>query len=177
MKRCLVRFLSKTLTSKPLAENWRQYDVKNDVKASKSSSRCHTRESSYTPHVRRHSLAPVGFTEIPVRYARIGNLQSYITDKFLQHVHGQQECYQLVINGCLETVDTENLFIFKAINCHVLPMQCQVMVINFHVSLGCLISSNGCIKFSWRSIFAKISALQISRKSIAHEIKQVYSIL
>ena len=30
----------------------------------------YARESSYTPHVRRHFLAPVGFTEIPVGYAR-----------------------------------------------------------------------------------------------------------
>ena len=46
--------------------NWRQ-NVKNDVK---TSYRSHARDSSYTPHVRRHFLAPVGFTEIPVGYAR-----------------------------------------------------------------------------------------------------------
>ena len=38
---------------------------------SKSSYWRHAWESSYTPHVRRHFLAPVGFTEIPVGYARI----------------------------------------------------------------------------------------------------------
>ena len=48
------------------AWNWRQ----NDVKTSKSSYWRHARESSYTPHVRRHLLAPVGFMEIPVGYAR-----------------------------------------------------------------------------------------------------------
>ena len=46
--------------------NWRQ-DVKNDVSTSKSS---YWRELSYTPNVRRHFLASVGFMEIPVRYAR-----------------------------------------------------------------------------------------------------------
>ena len=48
----------------------RKNDVKNDVKTSKLSSCCHARESFYTPRVRRHVLAPVGFTEIPVGYAR-----------------------------------------------------------------------------------------------------------
>ena len=47
--------------------NWRE----NDIKTSKSSYRRHTRESSYIPRVRRHFLAPIGFTEIPVGYARI----------------------------------------------------------------------------------------------------------
>ena len=45
--------------------NWRE----DDIKTSKSSYWRHARESSYTPHV-RHFLAPVGFTEIPVGYAR-----------------------------------------------------------------------------------------------------------
>ena len=49
--------------------NWRQ-DVKNDVETSKTSYWRHARESSYTPHVRRHFLAPVEFTAIPVGYAR-----------------------------------------------------------------------------------------------------------
>ena len=48
---------------------WRQY-VKNDIKMSKSSYWRPAGESSYTPHVRRHFLAAVGFTEIPVGYAR-----------------------------------------------------------------------------------------------------------
>ena len=56
------------LTSKRLAENdaktykmtWKRQIRHSDVK----------HKSSYTPHVRRHFLAPVGFTEIPVGYAR-----------------------------------------------------------------------------------------------------------
>ena len=47
--------------------NW----CENDVKTSKSSYWRHAWESSYTPRVRRHFLAPVGFMEIRVRYARI----------------------------------------------------------------------------------------------------------
>ena len=43
--------------------------VKNDDKT-KSSFWRHALESSYTPHVIRHFLAPVGLTEIPVGYAR-----------------------------------------------------------------------------------------------------------
>ena len=46
--------------------NWRE----NDIKTSKSSYWRHIRELSYTPLVRKHFLAPVGFTEIPVGYAR-----------------------------------------------------------------------------------------------------------
>ena len=53
------------LTSKRLAKN----DVKTSKMMSKSSYWRHVRESSYIPHVRRHFLAPVGFTEIPVGYA------------------------------------------------------------------------------------------------------------
>ena len=53
-----------------LTWKWRQ-DDKNDAKTSKSSYWHRARESSYTPHVRRHFLAPVGFTEIPVGYARM----------------------------------------------------------------------------------------------------------
>ena len=52
---------------------WRQ-DFQNEVKTSKSSYWRHARETSYTPHVRRHFLAPVGFTEILVGYARIQSL-------------------------------------------------------------------------------------------------------
>ena len=52
MKRCSVRFLSKTLTSKRLAENWRQHDVK-------TSKMCKTTFP-----------IPVGFAEIPVGYTR-----------------------------------------------------------------------------------------------------------
>ena len=48
---------------------WRKLPY-NDVKTSKSSYWRKARESSYTPQVRRHFLAPVGFTEIPVGYAR-----------------------------------------------------------------------------------------------------------
>ena len=55
------------LTSKRSAET----DVKNDTKTLKSSYWRHARESSYTPHVRRQFLAQVGFTEIPVGFARI----------------------------------------------------------------------------------------------------------
>ena len=51
--------------------NWRE----NEVKMSKSSYWRHARETSYTPHVRRHFLAPVGFAEIPVGYAR--NILAY----------------------------------------------------------------------------------------------------
>ena len=69
-----VRLLSYTLTSKRVAEtdmemtsrrhNWRQYVILTSC----------TNESSLTlPHVRRHFLAPVGFTEIPVGYARNGS--------------------------------------------------------------------------------------------------------
>ena len=43
---------------------------KIDVKTSKLSSWHHARELSYTPSVRQYFLVPVGFTEIPVRYAR-----------------------------------------------------------------------------------------------------------
>ena len=54
-----------------LTWTWRQ-NIKNDVQTSKSSYwRC-ARESSYTPHVRLHFRAPVGFTDIPVGYARNG---------------------------------------------------------------------------------------------------------
>ena len=35
----------------------------------------HARESSFISHVRRHFLAPVGFTEIPVGYARMSDLE------------------------------------------------------------------------------------------------------
>ena len=62
IKRCSVRFLSNTLTSKRLKENWRQHDVKTSKMTSKLSSWRHARESSYIPRVRRHFLAPVGFT-------------------------------------------------------------------------------------------------------------------
>ena len=47
--------------------NWHE----NDIKTSKSSYWRHARESSYTPHVKRHFLAPAGFTEISVGYARM----------------------------------------------------------------------------------------------------------
>ena len=47
IKRCSVRFLSKTLASKCLAENRRQ-DVENDVETSKLSSWRNARESSET---------------------------------------------------------------------------------------------------------------------------------
>ena len=63
VKKSSVRLLSYRLTSKRLAEN--------DVKTSKSSCWRHALESSYILHVIRHFLAPVGFTEIPVGYARI----------------------------------------------------------------------------------------------------------
>ena len=53
--------------------NWRENDVKtSNVKTSKSSYWRLARESSYTPHVKRHFLAPVGFTEISVGSARKG---------------------------------------------------------------------------------------------------------
>ena len=52
-----------------LSWKWCQ-GVKNEVKTSKSSYWCHARESFYTPHVRRHFLAPVWFTEISVGYAK-----------------------------------------------------------------------------------------------------------
>ena len=50
--------------------NWRENDVNMSNITSKSSYWHHARVSSYTPHVRRHFLAPVGFTEILVGYAR-----------------------------------------------------------------------------------------------------------
>ena len=50
--------------------NWRENDVKTSKMISKSLYWRHARESSYTPHVRQYFLAPVGFTEIPVGYAR-----------------------------------------------------------------------------------------------------------
>ena len=46
---------------------WKWCQVKM---TSKSAYWRHARESSYTSHVRRHFLAPVGFTETPVGYAR-----------------------------------------------------------------------------------------------------------
>ena len=42
--------------------------VKNEVKISYWH---HAQESSYTPHVRQHFLAPIGFTEILVGYAKM----------------------------------------------------------------------------------------------------------
>ena len=60
LKKCLVRLLSYILTSKGLA--------KTDVKMTLYW--CHAWELSYTPHVRRLFLAPVGFMEILVGYAR-----------------------------------------------------------------------------------------------------------
>ena len=61
----MVRFLSKTLTLKRLAEN--------DVKTCKMTSKCHNRrpdimhKSRLThPRVRRHFLVPVEFIKIPV---------------------------------------------------------------------------------------------------------------
>ena len=50
-----------------MTSTWHQ-DVKH---MSKTTFWRHARESSYTPHVRRHFLALVGFTEILVGYARI----------------------------------------------------------------------------------------------------------
>ena len=67
-----VRLLVYTLTSKHFAETDMKMTAtrQNDINTSKSSFWRHARESSYTPHVRRHFLAPIGFTEIPVGYAR-----------------------------------------------------------------------------------------------------------
>ena len=65
----MVRFLSYTLTSRLLAET----DVKMTSRRQKLCQNHHTdvmHESSYTPHVRQHFLAPVGSTEIPAGYAR-----------------------------------------------------------------------------------------------------------
>ena len=50
--------------------NWQENDVKMSKMTSKSLYWHHARESSYIPHVRRHFLAPVRFTKIPVGYAR-----------------------------------------------------------------------------------------------------------
>ena len=50
--------------------NWRENDVNTSKMRSKSSYWRHAQESSYSPHVRQHFLAPVGFTEIQVEYAR-----------------------------------------------------------------------------------------------------------
>ena len=66
IKKSSVRLLSYTLMSKRLAEN----DFKTSKMTSKLSYWHHAGELSYTPHVRRHFLALVGFTEIPVGYAR-----------------------------------------------------------------------------------------------------------
>ena len=57
--------------------NW----CENDVKTSKSSYWHHAQELSYTPHVGRHFLAPVGFMEIWVGYARKNSVASAVTSK------------------------------------------------------------------------------------------------
>ena len=68
VKKCSVRLLALMLTLKCLAEN----DVKNWHQYIKKTSWRHPRdESRLTPRVRRHFLAPVSVTEIPVEYARI----------------------------------------------------------------------------------------------------------
>ena len=56
-----------------------------------------------------------------------------------------------------------NLFIFAAIifNFHVLLMECQFVAIYFCISLACPVSYNGCIKFSWQFVFAKVFVLRI----------------
>ena len=72
IKRCSVRFGSYLRRW----HVWRKIDInltsrrQNDVKASELSFRHHARESSYTPCLRRHFLAPVRIMEIPVGYAR-----------------------------------------------------------------------------------------------------------
>ena len=50
--------------------NCRENDVKTSNITSKSSYWRYARESSYTPHVRRHFLGPIGLTESPFGYAR-----------------------------------------------------------------------------------------------------------
>ena len=50
--------------------NWRENDVKTSKMTSNSSYWRHARELSYTPHVIRYFLVPVGFTENLVGYAR-----------------------------------------------------------------------------------------------------------
>ena len=55
--------------------NWRENDAKTSKMTSKRPKSAYWRhawESPYTPHVRRHFLAPIGFTEIQVGYARRG---------------------------------------------------------------------------------------------------------
>ena len=42
---------------------------------------------------------------------------------------------------------TVNPLIFAAIKFRVLPMECHLVPINFHVYLACLISCNGSIEF------------------------------
>ena len=75
IKRCSVWFLSKTLTLKHLAENWRHHDVN---------------ESPYTP--RGKTTFPSGFTEIPVGYARTYNLYLWSHQGFDSQ---QAECHEL----------------------------------------------------------------------------------
>ena len=79
IKKCSVRLLSKTLTSKRLTEN----NVKIEV----------MHESRLTPpHVRWYFLAPVGFTETrkhgnPVGYTRIYDLSPQNHMKIKHHHH------------------------------------------------------------------------------------------
>ena len=58
----------------------------------------HARESSYTPHVRRHFLAPVGFTEIPVGYARKSVLSSIVITSLAEEGDGRK-CIQNLIKS------------------------------------------------------------------------------
>ena len=70
IKRCSVRFLRYWCQNvwRKMTSTWRQ-DVQNDVKIVIMTS---MHESRLTP-----LLAPVGFTEIPIRYARILPLPSW----------------------------------------------------------------------------------------------------
>ena len=67
--------------AKTFGRNWHE----NDVRMSKVTSNHQNRqtdviplESSYTSHVRQHFLVPVGFTEIPVGYARKAFLSHFV---------------------------------------------------------------------------------------------------
>ena len=78
---------------------WRQ-DVQDDVKTSRSSFWRYARELSYTPHVRQHFLAPVGFTEIPVGYAR--KRGSYTCGHFVWHLWNSPKAHfiNIIWNDC-----------------------------------------------------------------------------
>ena len=97
IKKCSVRLLSKTLTSKCLTEN----GVKTEV----------VHESRLTPpHVRRHFLDPVGFTETPVGYSRIYDLSPQNHMKIEHHQNHRLRTVSRKFTGCLNIFYCAQIF-------------------------------------------------------------------